>query len=272
MVLPPFSCSISKGGESPAPRTIQQSASHNKSSIIRGFEWTDAPLCLRKGTSCPQCWKCQLKRSTNQTGYPWTWFFQCYKERSEPNAGSGYSLGRKLKLIFQSPYTPYDTGWRPIQCCTYYTTIALCESFGLWLALFGMWVALSKTTCLGANTSLEIICSHTHHILDNITNYMCDWLLDYDDTWYDTNGPFRRKRSGYNKRWPHEKQCSSGRHGRCRCRKRQYQTTHVRLRNKVKMHESKRKVDTMHTQQKGTPTIDDYHTYKSRLDNNYTLI
>ena len=28
---PPFSCSISKGGESPAPLTIQQSASHNKS-------------------------------------------------------------------------------------------------------------------------------------------------------------------------------------------------------------------------------------------------
>ena len=31
---PPFSCSISKGGESPAPLTIQQSASHNKSNTV----------------------------------------------------------------------------------------------------------------------------------------------------------------------------------------------------------------------------------------------
>ena len=47
---------------------------------------------------------------------------------------------------------------------------------------------------------------------------------------------------------------------------------HVWLRNKVKMHKLKKKVDTMHTQQKGKPTIDDYHTYKLRLENNYSLI
>ena len=42
----------------------------------------------------------------------------------------------------------------------------------------------------------------------------------------------------------------------------------------MKMLESKRKVNTTHThiQRKGTSTIDDYHTYKSLFDDDYTLI
>ena len=72
--------------------------------------------------------------------------------------------------------------------------------------------------------------THTHHILDNITNYICDWLLDYDNARYDANESFHRKQSRYNKRRPHEKQCSSGGHRRHRYCKGQHQTIHVWLR------------------------------------------
>ena len=43
------------------------------------------------------------------------------------------------------------------------------------------------TTCQNANTSLEVICSHTHRVLNNVANYVCVRLPEYDNTWCNAN-------------------------------------------------------------------------------------
>ena len=121
-----------------------------------------------------------------------------------------------------------------------------------------------KTVCLRANKALEWVCLHTHHVLNNITKCACNRLTDCGNTWYDTNESFRRKRSGYHRRQPHKKQCSSGRHGKCRYHKGWYRTFNIQSQKKLKIPRSKRKLDPR-TQQKGVPMMDNCNTYNSHF-------
>ena len=67
-----------------------------------------------------------------------------------------------------------------------------CLDYGF--ALFGVLVALARTTYLGTNSSLKIVCSRTHYILDNITNCVCNRLPDCDNIWYNTNESFQENK------------------------------------------------------------------------------